>query len=386
MCYWGRMSSSLIDLEGQQCHLALVTDISEAKAAEESLIAASDALRLTEERYRVAFETSQDAICITRMSDSTFVDVNCAFLDYLGLQREQIIGHSALELGFWSNPADQVRLREILGRNGSCKGLEFPFSNLKGDIFWGQLSAAVMEINGVSCLLTIIRDVSAEKAAVERMAAATEAIRLSEQRYHTVFQTSLDGITISRLSDGHYIDANNSFLNLLGYQRDELIGRTSSEVGIWIDLEDRKKLMDEIRKNSSFRDIGVRYVKKNGEILWSLTSSTLIEIEGVPCLLSIVRDVSEAKAAREKIEDLANFDPLTRLPNRQQMLDRLQTALANTARSNRKCALLLIDIDSVKTLNETMGHYVGDLLAAGGGAAAGRRCSRSRSGGPLRRR
>ncbi|MGA9070210.1 MAG: EAL domain-containing protein, partial [Terracidiphilus sp.] len=231
-----------------------------------------------------------------------------------------------------------------------------------GVLFWGQLSATVIVVNDTPCLLTIIRDITAEKVAAERMVAATEAIRLSEERYHTVFQTSLDGITISRMSDGHYIDVNNSFVNLLGYRREELIGRTSKEVGIWIDAQDRENLMEEIRKNSSFRDIDIRYKKKNGEILWSLTSSTLIEIEGVPCLLSIVRDISEAKAAKEKIQDLANFDPLTRLPNRQFLLDRLRTALVASAASERKCALLLLDIDSVKTLNETMGHHVGDLL------------------------
>ena len=63
----------------------------------------------------------------------------------------------------------------------------------------------------------------------------------------------------------------------------------------------------------------------------------------------MVRDVSEAKAAKEKIEDLAFYDPLTRLPNRQLLLDRLREALAESVRSNRKCALLLIDLDSVKT-------------------------------------
>jgi diguanylate cyclase (GGDEF)-like protein/PAS domain S-box-containing protein len=358
----GRNSNSTIEIDGQLCYLSVIRDVSESKAAEECMAAASEALRLTEERYRVAFETSLDAICIIRLSDSVFVDVNSAFLDTLAYTHEEVIGRSTGELSLWVNLDDRDKLTKDLHRIGRSKGLETQFRKKNGELFWGQLSASVIQINGVSCVLAITRDVTADKAAEEHMAAATEAIRLSEERYHTVFETSLDGIAISRMSDGHYIDVNNSFLNLLGYQRSELIGRTSLEVGIWADLEDREKLLDEIRKSSSFRDISVRYVKKNGEILWSLTSSTLIEIEGVPCLFSLVRDVSEAKAAREKIENLANYDPLTRLPNRQLLLSRLQTALANSARSGRKCALLLIDIDSVKTLNETMGHHAGDLL------------------------
>jgi diguanylate cyclase (GGDEF)-like protein/PAS domain S-box-containing protein len=219
-----------------------------------------------------------------------------------------------------------------------------------------------MQINGVTCLLTIIRDVTAEKEAAERMMVATEAMRISEERYHTVFQTSLDGITISRMSDGYYIDVNNSFLSLLGYSREDLLGRTSIEVGIWADTEDRIRAMEEIQKHSSFRDVNIQYRKKNGEILWSQTSSTRMEIDGIPCLLSIVRDLSAAKAAKERIEDLAFYDPLTRLPNRQLLQDRLRATLAETARNGRKCALLLLDLDNVKTLNETMGHRVGDLL------------------------
>jgi diguanylate cyclase (GGDEF)-like protein/PAS domain S-box-containing protein len=360
--FFGRNSNSTIELDGKLCYLSVIRDVSESKAAEECMIAASEALRLTEERYRVAFETSLDPICIIRLGDSTFVDVNSAFLDCLLYQREEVISRSTEELGIWVDQSDRQKLRERLHLEAKCKGMEMQFRKRSGELFWGQLSAALIEINGVSCVLAITRDVTADKAAEEHMAAATEAIRLSEERYHTVFQTSLDGISISRLSDGCYIDVNNSFLSLLGYQRNEIIGRTSFEVGFWADAADRARLIEEIHKNGSFRDFSVRLNKKNGEILWSLTSSSMIEIEGVTCLLSLVRDVSEAKAAREKIEDLANFDPLTRLPNRQQLLDRLQTALKNSARNGRKCALLLVDIDSVKTLNEAMGHHVGDLL------------------------
>ncbi len=360
--FWGRMSSSVIEVDGQQCHLALVRDVSEAKAAEERLIAAGEALRLTEERYRTVFETSLDAMCILRLSDSTFVDVNTAFLDSLYYKREEVIGRSTLELGIWASSEDRQRLLETLRRESSCKGLEIQFRKKTGELLWGQLSASLIEIGGVTCIQAITRDVTASKAAGEMMAAATEAMRLSEERYHTVFQTSLDCITISRMSDGCYIDVNNSFLNLLGYQREEVIGRTSQEIGIWADPADRLWLFEQVRNHGSVRDASLQFKKKDGVPIWSRTSFTPIEIEGIACLLTIARDVTEAIAAREKIESLANYDSLTRLPNRQLLLERLRAALASCARNNRKCALLLVDIDSVKTLNETMGHHTGDLL------------------------
>jgi len=206
------------------------------------------------------------------------------------------------------------------------------------------------------------RDITDRKRAEELLAISVEALRLSEERYRNVFQTSLDGITISRMSDGKYIDVNKAFLDAMGYKREEVIGRTSLELGIWADANDRKKLVDQVRENSYFRDENVRYQKQNGEILWSLTSTTIIEVEGVACLLCVIRDNSAARAAAEKIEDLAFYDPLTRLPNRQLLLERLRYALTSNSRDGRRCALLLLDLDNVRTLNDTLGHHMGDLL------------------------
>jgi diguanylate cyclase (GGDEF)-like protein/PAS domain S-box-containing protein len=206
------------------------------------------------------------------------------------------------------------------------------------------------------------RDITALKRVEELLANSVEALRLSEERYRNVFQTSMDSITITRMSDGRYVDVNKSFLDIMGYERDEVIGRTSLELGIWVDVNDRKRIIDQVHQNSFFRDENVRFKKRNGELLWSLTSASIIEVEGVACLLCVVRDNSAALAANEKINDLAFFDPLTRLPNRQLLLDLLRLALIANDRSGRKCALLLLDLDNVRTLNDTLGHHMGDLL------------------------
>jgi diguanylate cyclase (GGDEF)-like protein len=93
-----------------------------------------------------------------------------------------------------------------------------------------------------------------------------------------------------------------------------------------------------------------------------LQSASVIGIQGESCLFGVFRDISDAKAAEDEIRDLAFYDPLTHLPNRRLLMDRLRQTLVASMRSNRKKALLLVGLDNFKTLNDALGHQTGDLL------------------------
>jgi diguanylate cyclase (GGDEF)-like protein/PAS domain S-box-containing protein len=191
---------------------------------------------------------------------------------------------------------------------------------------------------------------------------AQESLRLSEERYRTVFETSIDCVTISSLSNGKYLDVNNAFLTLLGFEYEEIIGRTSLDLDFWVVPETRDDIVRLLHRDSSLRDYRTRFRKRNGEMVWVLISASVIEIEGTSCVLSVMRDISDAKAAEEEIWNLAFYDALTRLPNRRLLLDRLSEALASSTRTERHRAMLFIDLDDFKTLNDTLGHQAGDRL------------------------
>jgi diguanylate cyclase (GGDEF)-like protein/PAS domain S-box-containing protein len=191
---------------------------------------------------------------------------------------------------------------------------------------------------------------------------AAEALRASEARYRTAFQTSLNAVEINRLSDGMCVDVNKPFLDIMGYERDEVVGHTSLELNIWANESDRQNLIKVLRRDSHCRDFEALFRKKNGELLWGLMSASIIEIDGVDCLFSVTRDLSDIKGAEDEIKNLAFFDPLTRLPNRRLLMDRLRQSLATTVRGGRKRALLLIDLDNFKTLNDILGLEMGDAL------------------------
>jgi diguanylate cyclase (GGDEF)-like protein/PAS domain S-box-containing protein len=362
MLAWFLISGSVIEIDGTQCVLSIVRDISAAKAAEARIVAAGEALRVSEERYRTAFETSLDAININRLDDGIFVECNRAFLDITGYKREEVIGRTSLELEIWGDQRDRQRLFEMLREKSSCRDLEARFRKKNGEVCLGLMSASVMDIDGVPCMICMTRDISKAKAAEERLAAATEALRVSEERYRTAFQTSLDGITINRLSDGMYIECNKAFLDITAYEREDVIGKTSLELGIWADLRNRHRLVEILRQNSSCRDLEVQFRKKSGEVFWVVVSASLIELDGDTCLLSMVRDISGAKDAEDRIRSLAFYDSLTGLPNRRLLLERLRETLTLSVSSRRRQALLLVNLDHFKMLNETLGHQAGDYL------------------------
>jgi diguanylate cyclase (GGDEF)-like protein/PAS domain S-box-containing protein len=205
-------------------------------------------------------------------------------------------------------------------------------------------------------------NISARKQSEALLKETSERLTLSEAHYRTIFQTSLDCISITRLSDGRIIDVNNTFLDVMGYKLEEVVGRTSLELNIWADPKDRQNMVEVTRQCSSFRDSTVQFRKGSGEIFWVLQSASVIEIQGDSCLLGVFRDISGVKAAENEIRDLAFYDPLTHLPNRRLLMDRLRQTLVAGTRSNRNKALLLVGLDNFKTLNDALGHQTGDLL------------------------
>jgi diguanylate cyclase (GGDEF)-like protein/PAS domain S-box-containing protein len=246
--------------------------------------------------------------------------------------------------------------RQIV-KQGALHGFKCRVRRKDGAIIWCSLSARrVYDADGRYLYLEgFIIDIT------ERIQSEVE-LRQSEERYRTAFQTSLDAININRLSDGKYIDCNQAFLNIFGYEREEVIGRTSLQLGIWADPLDRRKIVAMLRENSNFRGLETQFKKKNGEVFWGEMSASEIEIDGVPCVLSMSRDLSDAKAAENTIRSLAFYDPLTGLPNRRLLVDKLHQALAASSQSGNLQALLLVDVDNFKALKETLGHRTGNLL------------------------
>ncbi|HEY1984289.1 MAG TPA: PAS domain S-box protein [Terracidiphilus sp.] len=337
-------------------------DITELKLAEKSLVEAQEARLQSEERFRTAFQTSLDAIAINRLDDGAYIECNKAFLDISGYERNEIIGQSSLDLEIWADRRDRQKMLNTLRLQSHCRDLEAQFRKKSGEVFWGLMSASLIEPSGVPCVLSITRDISDARTAADKLASTVQALRMSEERYRTVFLTSYDGILINRLDDGIYIDANPRFLEFMGFDRSEVIGKSNSELSFWADSADRARFFADLRLHSSCHAFEAEFRKNGGEQCWAQLSASIIQIDGVACLLTMSRDITQAKVAEEEIRKLAFYDTLTALPNRRLLMERLRQGYVTDNRTVWTRALLFLDLDGFKTLNDTLGHQAGDLL------------------------
>ena len=189
-----------------------------------------------------------------------------------------------------------------------------------------------------------------------------EALRVSEMRYRRLFEAARDGIVLLNATTAKIEDANPFLTELLGYSHAELLGKKLWEVGAFNDvLENQEKFAElQTRGFVSYDDLPLR--KKNGEKVPVEFVSNTYDCAGVTVIQCNIRDISARKRADEKINELAFYDPLTRVPNRTLLLDRLQQDMIVGNRNASYGAVLFLDLDHFKTLNDTLGHDMGDVL------------------------
>ena len=137
----------------------------------------------SETRYRTAFETTLDAIAITRLQDGVYLEVNQAFLDMSGYARHELIGHSSLEISIWANPDDRQIFSQQAREKKSRFAFEAQFRKKQGEVFWGMFSVSPMSFDGQSCVLSITRDITRSKAEQAELAAHRDRLeQLVEER------------------------------------------------------------------------------------------------------------------------------------------------------------------------------------------------------------
>ncbi len=127
-----------------------------------------------------------------------------------------------------------------------------------------------------------------------------EQLKKSEEKFQKAFHASPDWVVITTLDDGIYLEVNHAFLEATGYREEEVIGKSSVELGIWVDPHERDELHDILRKCGKICNAEVRFRIKSGKILDMLWSAHVIEYDGKKCLIAVSRDISDMKKAAEE--------------------------------------------------------------------------------------
>lgn len=191
---------------------------------------------------------------------------------------------------------------------------------------------------------------------------ALKALRVSESRYRRLFESARDGILLLNADTGQIEDVNPYLIEMLGYSHAEFLGKKLWEVGTFTDIDESQKMFSKIQTEGYVRYDDLPLRTKTGIIIAAEFVSNSYDCEGTKVIQCNIRNITERKKTDERIKELAFFDQLTGLPNRLLLQDRLKQAMVASSRSGIFCALLFMDVDNFKNLNDTLGHDMGDAL------------------------
>jgi diguanylate cyclase (GGDEF)-like protein/PAS domain S-box-containing protein len=199
-------------------------------------------------------------------------------------------------------------------------------------------------------------------ATTKKLQTLNQELQRESEKNLALLHNASDGIHILD-ANGNIVEASHSFCSMLGYQRDEMIGMNVSQWDAGF-AKDQKHLADfrALFENLRHGQFETRHTRKDGTVIDVEITRAPLNLEGKRVLFCSSRDITSKKQYEVQIKNLAFFDPLTKLPNRRLLQDRLHQALVSSERSGKKGAILFIDLDNFKSLNDTLGHDAGDLL------------------------
>ena len=304
----------ILDQDRKTVGLRGVTlDISDRKLAEEEL-------KSSEANYRAVFNAASDAILVFDREDGRILDANQRTVEMYGHTVDEVRQLNIGDLSLNEPPYDKENAASWmeLAASGTPQLFEWKAKHKSGQLFWVEISLKLASLGGKEVLLAVVRDISEPR----RLAATATSLHVkiqktvaelheSEDRFGKAFRANPQPMSITSIANGKYVDVNESFLNMSGYTREEVIGYTSLDLKVWESPETRSGFINQLKEHGSLVNVETRFRCKDGSFRVLLSSAEQLEMGGEQCLILASSDITERKeselALRKAHEELSQM-------------------------------------------------------------------------------
>ncbi|MGQ2799623.1 PAS domain S-box protein [Leptospira santarosai] len=287
-------SSRYIESKGEKKILSIGHDISELKESALDLQNLAKELEKSKDLFQKLFQLVPSALVVTDWEDRTIVDVNQRFLEMAKRTREEVIGKTTPEIHIWDKSGNfREAVYEALSKTGEVKNYESVYLASDGELVPILYSARIIEINGRKQVISLATDISERKKSEEEKRKLDEELRLSKDLFEKLFQLTPAAVSLSELETGIHVQLNQSYCDLIGYTKEQIIGKSSMELGIWgssIDHENFKRKLEE--KGGS---IEATIQSADGTRKHVISGNRVFQLDGKSMLFSLLIDVTDKK-------------------------------------------------------------------------------------------
>jgi diguanylate cyclase (GGDEF)-like protein/PAS domain S-box-containing protein len=280
-----------------------------------------------------------------------------------GYNPEELLFNNKISFEQLIHPEDRLRVRtasEAALSQGRRFEAEYRIIHRSGAERWvWERGTGLYAPDGrVVALEGIIQDISARESTYR-------ALRNAERRYRSLFDNAIEGI-FRTSPDGRYLDANPALARIYGFDSPLELMNSLSDIGtqLYTDPSRRQGFVEAIKHHGSVSGFESQVRRRDGRLIWISENARAVhdELGRLICYEGTVEDVTELREYKERIERQARFDDLTGLANRSLLRERLQDAVRTASASGTRFALVFVDLDRFKYINDSLGHHAGDEL------------------------